>query len=299
MGPRPTLKLLWRRAGRGVRVTSLCVAALFVVSLSLGGYLASREYTEQPSIVFGEDPENPDRVDITTWVTRVDVVNQTVAVTLADVRPVGTAARQDGSFAENAVLETNAVQTAALNVRAGEAFPNVEQRFSLTGTVTDFPFDRYTSYMSFRMTRADGSELPTTVTITSTDAFFIASPYYDVEQSDWLNVNLGVKRSPPTMVFGVFIMVLMLGLALNAALAAYFVVRYRQGLVFGAYSVMAALLFAMVPLRNAVPGDPPIGSVIDFTAFFIAEAVISVSLITSVVIGYRHQLEIDRGDRRP
>jgi hypothetical protein len=50
----------------------------------------------------------------------------------------------------------------------------------------------------------------------------------------------------------------------------------------------------MVPLRNAVPGSPPIGSVIDFMAFFIAEAVISASLITSVVVGYRQQLELDR-----
>jgi hypothetical protein len=57
---------------------------------------------------------------------------------------------------------------------------------------------------------------------------------------------------------------------------------------------MAALLFAMVPLRNAIPGDPPIGSVIDFMAFFIAEAIISISLITSVVVGYRHQMQIDR-----
>lgn len=96
------------------------------------------------------------------------------------------------------------------------------------------------------------------------------------------------------MVFGVFIMILMLGLSFAAAVLAYFLVRNRQGLQYSAYSVMGALLFAMVPLRNAVPGSPPIGSVIDFMAFFIAEAVISTSLITSVVIGYRQQLELDR-----
>jgi hypothetical protein len=38
----------------------------------------------------------------------------------------------------------------------------------------------------------------------------------------------------------------------------------------------------------------PIGSIIDFMAFFIAEAVISASLITSVVVCHRHQVEIDK-----
>lgn len=77
-------------------------------------------------------------------------------------------------------------------------------------------------------------------------------------------------------------------------LLAYLLVRNRQGLQYSVYSVMGALLSAMVPLRNAVPGNPPIGSAIDFMAFFIAEAVISTSLITSVVVGYRHHLEIHR-----
>ncbi len=265
---------------------------------SLGGYVASREHTERPSILFSTDDDNPNRVDISAWITRVDVATQTATVVLADVTPRGTLAELDGTFAETAVLETNSVQNDANTVQRGEPFPNVERRFSLTGVVTDFPFDRYTSYLSFRMTRSDGSEIPVAVTITSTDASFSTAPVYDPEQSDWLNIDIGVKRSVPTMIFGVFVMLLMLGLAFAAALAAYFVVGSRQGLVFGAYSVMAALLFAMIPLRNAVPGNPPIGSIIDFVAFFIAEAVISVSLITSVVVGYRHQMEIDRAKNR-
>ena len=56
---------------------------------------------------------------------------------------------------------------------------------------------------------------------------------------------------------------------------------------------MAGMLFALIPLRNAVPGDPPIGSIIDFGSFFIAEATIAVSLISCIVIGYRQQRTID------
>lgn len=38
---------------------------------------------------------------------------------------------------------------------------------------------------------------------------------------------------------------------------------------------MAATLFALVGMRNAAPGGPPIGSPIDYIAFFWAEAIIA------------------------
>ena len=60
--------------------------------------------------------------------------------------------------------------------------------------------------------------------------------------------------------------------------------------------MMAAILFALIPLRNAVPGSPPIGSIIDFGSFFIAEAVISIALISSIVMGFRHQRNIERAE---
>jgi hypothetical protein len=107
-------------------------------------------------------------------------------------------------------------------------------------------------------------------------------------------VNLSVHRSTPTLIFAVFIMVLMLGLAMGAVVAAFYVLYWRHGLIFPACSMMAAILFALIPLRNAVPGSPPIGSIIDFGSFFIAEAVISMSLISSIIVGFRHQRSIER-----
>lgn len=283
-----------RRRSRGGRAIFLVTVVILAITASLGGYVASREYTEQRSAAFGAGSNTPDRVTMTAWITRIDTVAQKVAVTFVDVTPRGALAGPDGTFAKSAVFDTNAVETGSVKVPAGEALSGVEQHFSLDGAVTDFPFDRYTAYLSLNIEDADGHTVPITVNVESTDAFFKVSPYYDEEQHDYLNVDLKVQRSPPTKVFGVFIMILMLGLSFAAAVLAYFLVRNRQGLQYSAYSVMGALLFAMVPLRNAVPGSPPIGSVIDFMAFFIAEAVISAALITSVVIGYRQQVEMDR-----
>ncbi len=96
------------------------------------------------------------------------------------------------------------------------------------------------------------------------------------------------------MVFAIFVMVLILGLAVAAITASYYILRWRRGLLFPACSMMAALLFALIPFRNAVPGNPPIGSVIDFASFFIAEITISAALIASVVIGYRFEMANER-----
>ncbi len=91
-------------------------------------------------------------------------------------------------------------------------------------------------------------------------------------------------------------MLLMLGLATGAVVAAFYILHWRRGLIFPGCSMMAAILFALIPLRNAVPGNPPIGSIIDFGSFFIAEAVISMSLISSIVLGFRHQRSIERAE---
>lgn len=43
------------------------------------------------------------------------------------------------------------------------------------------------------------------------------------------------------------------------------------------------LIFAMLPLRNAMPGAPPIGVLADYMSFFWAQAVIAATLIAVVL----------------
>ncbi|WP_280831916.1 DUF4436 family protein [Mycolicibacterium frederiksbergense] len=182
----------------------------------------------------------------------------------------------------------------SLPIKHGQPWPDITQRFAVTGTITDYPFDRYSTVMTFRIIGADGTELPVAVSIWGSDPFFGTKLLEQTPSAGGpdqpVTVYLGATRSTPTLVFAVFVMVLMLGLAAAAVTASYYVLRWRRGLVFPACSMMAAVLFALIPLRNAVPGNPPIGSVIDFVSFFIAETVIAIALIASVVIGYRIEI---------
>jgi hypothetical protein len=50
---------------------------------------------------------------------------------------------------------------------------------------------------------------------------------------------------------------------------------------------LAALLFALIPLRNAMPNAPPIGAEIDVIVFFWAETVVALTLVTVLVTWLR------------
>jgi hypothetical protein len=271
---------------------AIAVAVLVaVIAASVAGYLASRHTTDQES--YYGDWDNPNAVDVTVWITRVDATAQSLAVTVVDIHPTGSLANSDNSFAQDTNVTTAAIGTWQAQIKAGDAAPDIDQRVGIDGAVTDYPFDRYTGRLEVHAYNANGDDLPVALTVVNTDPFFGMTTTNVPAPNGGVQVNLGIHRSLPTLIFGVFVMVLMLGLAIGAVVAAFYILHWRRGLIFPACSMMAAILFALIPLRNAVPGSPPIGSIIDFGSFFIAEAVISIALISSIVMGFRHQRRIE------
>jgi hypothetical protein len=278
-----------------VTAALVCLAVLAVLAGSVTTYLLNRHDASDDPAVFG-DVTTPDRVDLTMWINSVDTRTQTATVVISDITPLGRLADDDGDFSEDLQILTDSIRNEAVQIKAGQWPPDIEQQFALYGIETDYPFDRYTADPQIQVVGPDGGLVPTSVSIYNTDSFVdvTATKSDDQTATTGVEVDLSLARSMPTLMFAIFIMVLMLGLALAAAIAAYYVIRWRRGLTFAPCSMMAALLFALVPLRNAVPGSPPIGSVIDFGSFFIAEIVISVSLILSVTLGYRIQMQKSR-----
>lgn len=288
-----------RRLGlRGAIAAGVLLVA--VIAANMGLYLLHRN--SNYSADFGSVDE-PDRVNIEVWISRVDTTSESVDVEITSVTPNGALADDSGGFRRAALLTTSAPGP-PIPINQGDVGADTERKFAVNGTVTDYPFDRYTSILTFDVTGSDGSALPVAVTIWSDDPFFrntpTSAPPADTE-GHGAAITLTSARSTPTMVFAVFVMVLMLGLAAAAVTACYYLLRWRRGLVFPACSMMAAVLFALIPLRGAVPGNPPIGSIIDFASFFIAETIIATALITSVIIGYRIEManELDQPEVVP
>jgi hypothetical protein len=267
---------------------------LLMIGASVGGYAISRRASYQEAH-FG-DFGRPDRVELIVWVNRIDTTAYTMSSTIR-ARPFGRLADANGNFASNATLLNSAVGNVKTRIPKGDIPPDFDQRVGIVGTVTDYPIDQYSTFLDLHVLSADGHELPTAITVLNTDPFFRASATEADTPWGTSAIQFSARRSEPMQIFAIFVMVLMLGLAAAAAIAAYYVLRPKRGLHFSACSMLAGMLFALIPLRNAVPGSPPLGSIIDFASFFIAEAVISISLISCIILGYRHEMEIEKAAR--
>lgn len=271
----------------------LAVVGAMVISLTL--YQVQKDHGQTMHII--GDSDVADRVDVEVAIIRIDAAVQELTVQVV-ATPRGALADEFGRFRSDATIYTSGMRPEPIKVKAGDLISAAETRIAMGGggMITDYPFDKYNAQISVA---ADIGEAPVPVAIDlySLDAFFKIVPQADDEQhGDAVGTTVTVARSTASLTFALFVIALMLGLALAAATAAFYVLAGRRGLIWPANTLMAAVLFAMIPLRNAVPGAPPIGSIIDFGSFFIAETVVALSLICTVLVGYRHEIVKERED---
>lgn len=174
-----------------------------------------------------------------------------------------------------------------LQFPAGKSIEAVELRLPVdSGTFTDYLFDRYPAELQVAAESATGETVPVTLAIGNRDSFFTLSDAAQSSDDNATALSFSVKRSTGTTLFAVFVMVLLWLLMVAVILAVWHLVSQRKGLVWPSLSFLGVVLFALVPLRNALPGQPPLGSLIDFTSFFVAEIVVALALITCVVAGF-------------
>jgi hypothetical protein len=261
--------------------------AVLVTAGSLSVYFAERAQSQTASVL--GDGNAADRVDVLFYVQKLDPVTQTLSAQVS-IDPKGRFADADGDPAKDITLHLAAIKGDTLTFKAGKnpAINDVQVPLS-DGVITDYPFDNYKIDFAF-YAESENDTAPVAITFASGDTFFAINPR-DTKTADGVfTFSADAGRTVGMFAFAIFIMLFMWCLSIAAVIAATFAIAGRHGLLWPSMSFMGALLFALVPLRNAVPGGPPIGSVIDFAAFFIAEALISLSLICTVVVGYRVEL---------
>lgn len=229
---------------------------------------------------------DPDRVDITASIIRVDPSSGELLLRLL-VTPRGSLTTEAGLSPRDdlEILTSSAMKTDPF-FPALERIGTVDVPVVLSGSgVTAYPFDRYTTTMEFTA-KLGGETVPVHLTLTNRDALFAASTDAYPE-SDAAVAELALTRSAGVLTFAIFMIVAMWALAIAVATGAWHVLSRRRGLVWPALGWMAATLFAIAGFRNAAPGSPPIGSLIDYLAFFWAEGVIAVCVFAVVIGGVR------------
>ncbi|OBJ47570.1 DUF4436 domain-containing protein [Mycobacterium asiaticum] len=161
---------------------------------------------------------------------------------------------------------------------------------SLTGDVADWPFDRYETGPINVQLFSGSSQTPESVTVTLVDR--LLGWEVDVGRPDkgqpYAPYRLHLHRSHSTTAFAVLILGVLIALAALAYFVAVRTVRNRRKFQPPMTTWYAAMLFAVMPLRNALPDSPPFGSWVDVTIVLWVIVVLTISLVLYISCWWRH-----------
>ncbi|MCV7409203.1 hypothetical protein AWC05_00910 [Mycobacterium florentinum] len=160
----------------------------------------------------------------------------------------------------------------------------------LSGDVGDWPFDHYrTKPIAIELDRGPAA-VPQRATVTFVDRLLgwqvgatevgkgeMPPPY-----------RLDFSRTSSTVAFGVVIVGVYLSLAGLGLFVAVQTVRNRRKFQPPMTTWYAAMLFAVMPLRTALPDSPPFGSWIDVTIVLWVIVVLVISMVLYISCWWRH-----------
>jgi hypothetical protein len=273
---------LARRLFRQV-VPLIVLAALAAAGLFLYG---DERNVQQQAYGIG-DAQSANRLDLTITIEKMDPAAERLTVRVVAV-PEGDLAAEPDSLAPRRALtlDTTSLTTTVISYPADQPAAVTELAVDAPGIVTDYPLDRYLATIGFAAHAGD-TAIPVSLTLADTDPFFQVGIARGEDAAGYASFAVTLTRSRSTLILAWLMMAIMWALALAVAAATRVLVRQRRGLTWPALGWMAATLFALAGFRNAAPGSPPIGSVLDYAAYLWAELIVAVSLVVTTAAGIR------------
>ena len=174
----------------------------------------------------------------------------------------------------------------------GGVIAPIETSLVMDGEIENWPFDRYTvrTVMTAIEEEADGESVPLPTTVQPAKR---GIPGWDIAVAETplgggiLAVDITVTRSGSTIAFGIVLLTLMVIIPILVVTVAVIVLRGKRKVEVTALGWMGAMLFATIPLRNFLPGSPPIGSWIDYLIVLWVLAALVAGLVLFVVAWVR------------
>ena len=266
------------RSTRSILRLSLAAVSLVLLAVVLG--TLAWWFTEER--VVASPGRSSAAIHVEATVDRIDTAANTARVTWV-IEPERSLT-DDGALRRDVVVRIPALSEDDIVLAKGSVPAPRSSTLELSaGDATAYPFDAYRGSIAVSA-ESEGTPLSTALSISQSDAGFTIDGAARMADDD-ASATVTMQRTLGTRTFAVFMAAVMWALALSAAIAAYVITRGRRGFGWPAMGWMAATLFALVAFRNAAPGAPPIGCLLDMTAFFWAEAVVVAALVWVVVRG--------------
>lgn len=291
-------------AARRTVLITVAIIGLVVINLVVvwQAYLIE---SQNQSLEFstGEALE-PDHLTISAKLIAIDLNRGDLTIRLR-FTPNGALLGADGrSLAEPLIIGVNTSDGRTEYIfYADEPMSAAEVVISIYGEAGNYPFDRHSGTLIVTAATVNAVDrtrnMPVPISLSYTGAlagYQIGAHEISEPVVGYAEIEIPIQRTNTVVIFVVAMMLLHWLLALSALAVAISIVRGRR-IEATLFSWLAGLLFALPPLRIALPGVPPIGALIDFLSFFWAEAIVALALITIVFTYVRRPMPHDRGGK--
>jgi hypothetical protein len=160
---------------------------------------------------------------------------------------------------------------------------------TLAGHVERWPFDLYHSGpIEVQLFRGNDTHNPPELVplrvIDHLSGFKVSATKADAQQV----YRMTVRRAHSTALFGIVVCCVLIGIAVLGLFVAIQTLRNRRKFQPPMTTWYAAMLFAVVPLRNALPGSPPFGAWIDVTIVLWVIVALGAAMLLYIVCWWRH-----------
>lgn len=276
---------------RRVRIAAL---VMVVVGPLLGTAVALLLVPAEPSDLLTPEPGHRSALDVDATLRSIDPSTGEVALRLVLSPPTGDHAVEDGEplfdesglLTDDVALITNDTGGQGLRLlEAGRPAGSIGMTIALSGSrITRYPLDSYEAALVVIARRGgpDGELLPLRVGIRANDPGFTASVAVDAEGEDAFVAALDLDRRATSIGWAAFFVLLCWLLAISAASIGWMTIVHGTASPAWSFGFLIGILFALPPLRNALPGNPPGGSMVDFAAFYWAVAIVVLTLAAMI-----------------
>lgn len=156
---------------------------------------------------------------------------------------------------------------------------------TIAGEIEKWPFDRYRSGpIEVELLRGGDESVIERVPVT----FVNHLPGWRVDTRGSGPYRVNLQRSLSAAAFGFVILGVLVAIAGLGLFVAVQTLRDRRKFQPPMTTWYAAMLFAVIPLRNALPGSPPFGGWIDITLVLWVLVVLVVSMLLYIACWWRH-----------
>jgi hypothetical protein len=158
----------------------------------------------------------------------------------------------------------------------------------VTGDISQYPFDSYTSLFSVRIMTTDGAPVPTVLLAGgAVHGYTISIGNPPREPNEGNDLTISVARAPSTWIFAVFILSLMWALTILAIWLVANQIRGDHPIDGTLISFLGVLLFSFSAVRNSMPNAPAVGALTDYLSFFWCELALGLCVVAMLVARIR------------